>query len=460
MFIINKKHYWLAWIFLSITLASYYANALVGDDKSVFLPGKTTSGHYQIEILCTQCHSESFSDDQVLQDACVKCHGKELKAVDDSHPKSKFTDPRNADRTAILDARLCITCHREHQPNITGAMGVTLPEDFCNFCHFDIADDRPSHKDMAFNTCANAGCHNFHDNKALYEDYLIKHSNEADTFPVAQVASRNLKIYFEKKTARPRKELTVDHQDAPQTIVIKDRIITQWASTAHASSGINCTDCHTDKAGAAGKWIAKPDHLNCKQCHEPEQNSFLLGKHGMRLNQKLSPMKVSMARQLMKKDIKHKSLGCMSCHDDHSFNTVKAAVDACLSCHDDEHSKAYKQSAHFRLWQQENSGTSNNNTGVSCATCHMPRTKSKDKGELRTVVEHNQNMNLRPNEKMIRSVCMNCHGMAFSIDSLADINLVKNNFNDKSVKHIESIEMAIRREIIKRKEKKQKQESS
>jgi hypothetical protein len=28
---------------------------------------------------------------------------------------------------------------------------------------------------MAFNTCNSAGCHKFHDNRALYEDFLAKH---------------------------------------------------------------------------------------------------------------------------------------------------------------------------------------------------------------------------------------------------------------------------------------------
>ena len=38
----------------------------------------------------------------------------------------------------------------------------------------------------------------------------------------------------------------------------------------------------------------------------------------------------------------------------------------------------------------------------------------------RVGVQHNQNDNLRPNEKMVRSVCMNCHGVEFSIKALAD----------------------------------------
>lgn len=455
----NKKFYWITWISLSILLASYYANALVGEDKSLFLPGETSAGHYQIEMACTQCHSESFSDDQVLQKACVKCHGKELKSVEDSHPKSKFTDPRNADRTAILDARLCITCHREHQPGITGEMGVTLPKDFCKLCHFDIEEDRPSHKGMVFDTCANAGCHNFHDNEALYEDFLVKHMGEKDTTPGAVVPARNLKSYYEERSGKPVAPLFLEQHDAPSSAIKDNKLLVQWAYTEHAGSAVNCSACHREKSDR-DEWIDKPDHKACKQCHELELNGFYEGKHGMRLRHDLSPMQVGMARQTMDDDASHDSLDCMSCHKDHTFDTTKAAVEACLSCHDDDHSNAYKKSPHYELWLKESSGEAPRNTGVSCATCHMPRVKRKQNYIERTVVVHNQNMNLRPNEKMIRSVCMNCHGLALSIDALADKQLVKNNFNDMPSKHIESIEMAKKRELLKQKEKQGKKKPS
>ena len=60
----------------------------------------------------------------------------------------------------------------------------------------------------------------------------------------------------------------------------------------------------------------------------------------------------------------------------------------------------------------------------------------------RTVVQHNQNANLLPNEKMIRPACIHCHGLGFSIDALADEQLIENNFNGKPSVHIESIDMA------------------
>ena len=52
-----------------------------------------------------------------------------------------------------------------------------------------------------------------------------------------------------------------------------------------------------------------------------------------------------------------------------------------------------------------------------------------------------------PNEKMIRSVCLNFHGLQFSLDSLADANLIKANFKGKPTKRIASLEM-IKEEIV------------
>ena len=69
--------------------------------------------------------------------------------------------------------------------------------------------------------------------------------------------------------------------------------------------------------------------------------------------------------------------------------------------------------------------------------------KSKRRGKVTT--NHNQNDSLRPNEKMIRPVCLDCHGLAFSLDALADTDLVARNFAGKPDVHVESIEWAIRR---------------
>ena len=174
MYKLSKKSLFL-WIVISIAITSFYTWKLQdseGDGQTVFTPGQMTHGHHQIEMSCQECHTELMG---VKQDACLKCHEQELNEANDSHPASKFKDPRNADRLKKLDARYCITCHVEHREDLTHPMGVTLPTDYCYHCHDDISEERPSHAGMPFNTCATAGCHNYHDNSALYEDFLAKH---------------------------------------------------------------------------------------------------------------------------------------------------------------------------------------------------------------------------------------------------------------------------------------------
>ena len=55
-------------------------------DRTVFLPGDTTDGHYQIELACESCHTDTFSDRTAMQEACEGWHSKEPARVDDSHP--------------------------------------------------------------------------------------------------------------------------------------------------------------------------------------------------------------------------------------------------------------------------------------------------------------------------------------------------------------------------------------
>jgi hypothetical protein len=107
-----------------------------------------------------------------------------------------------------------------------------------------------------------------------------------------------------------------------------------------------------------------------------------------------------------------------------------------LGCHADEHSRAFRGSAHEQAWLADPTGRS----GASCATCHLPRGHAE--GER---VMHNQNDNLRPSDKMLRSVCMNCHGLGFAMDALADSALVQRNFRGAPRVHVESLQMAEKR---------------
>jgi predicted CXXCH cytochrome family protein len=440
-----------AWIAVSIVLLALLSyNMFEFEDKSLFMPGPLTDGHHQIGVACSACHTDPLADGELIQKACVNCHGDDRKKPFDSHPRSKFTDPRNADTLENIDALMCVTCHSEHQPDMTAANGLTQPTDFCVHCHQDIGKDRPSHEGMAFDSCNAAGCHNFHNNRSLYTDFLLKHLDEADvlehrTLPAREFADLLAELMDYPADRYPIEPLTGSDADAPADIHLEPAAHSDWLETAHAKSGVNCTACHTvvSDDGEQPLWTDKPDHRGCAQCHNLEVERFKRGKHGMRLAVDLPPMTVAEARLPMQEDAAHRRLTCTSCHGAHRFDVREAAVNACLDCHADTHSLAYQQSPHFDLWQKEISGTAEAGSGVSCASCHMPRVNFDVNDWMsRTMVEHNQNATLSPNEKMIRPACLHCHGLGFSLDAMADRALIENNFHGSPAVRVKSMELA------------------
>ena len=44
------------------------------------------------------------------------------------------------------------------------------------------------------------------------------------------------------------------------------------------------------------------------------------------------------------------------------------------------------------------------------------------------VVNHNNTFTLLPRDRMVKEVCMNCHGMEFAYNSIFDDDLVESNF--------------------------------
>ena len=455
----GRKFYWLAWGLLSVTIAGYLSlglfskraatHPLLAPARLAFLPGPTSHGHYQIELACESCHTTPFGGREGLQASCERCHGQELKDAVDKHPRSKFTDPRNAELAEKIDATLCVTCHVEHRPGITRTMGVTQAGDFCFHCHQDIARDRPSHQGMAFDTCGSAGCHKFHDNRALYEDFLARHLGEPATLGRASLPGRNFRAVAADFPGYPADRFplkAVTAPDAPAHL-LQPPHVDDWLATAHARSGVNCSGCHRAEQDDAAAWVRRPDHKACAGCHPPETRGFLAGKHGMRLAEGLPPMTPGRARQPMQAAARHAQLSCTSCHGAHRFDTRKAAVEACAGCHRDEHSTAYQRSPHHALWKKEIAGEAPAGSGVSCASCHLPREEYREPGldARRIAVQHNQNDTLRPSEKMLRPVCMNSHGLSFAIDALADRALVQSNFAGKPAVQVKSMNMVEQR---------------
>ncbi len=445
----NISKAWALWICASILIAIIFAYQLLGEgvSRAIFMPGELSAGHHQLEGACESCHTDSFGGGEVLQEACINCHGDQRIKPFDSHPRSKFKDPRNADRLEKINALQCVSCHVEHKPEITSKDGLTQPLDVCFHCHADVAEERPSHEGMEFTTCKDSGCHNFHNNRALYTDFLVKHMDAPMHMPNPHVPNKEFIDVLEEIIEYPHDfypvtKLGMEDIDSPNSKNEDSAIHQDWLETAHAEAGVNCSGCHQtlNENNELSNWKDKPGIESCQTCHGTEVDQFKLGKHGMRLAVGLSPMSVKDARLPMNENASHQELTCTTCHGAHRFDTTIAAVDSCLECHADEHSLAYKDSPHFELWEQQ---SEDDTTGVSCATCHMPRVEHDVSDWLtRVMVDHNQSGNLSPNSKMIRSACIHCHGLGFSIDALADEALIKNNFNGTPSVHVESIDLA------------------
>lgn len=425
----SNQTQWILWCGVTLGLIGYLAWSLKTDSAvgaRTFLPGKTTHGHYQIELKCNVCHTPGNG---VTQQACLECHGAELKLVTDTHPPSKFADPGKAHLLRDLDARKCITCHQEHVPDRTLAIGLSLPKDYCWNCHQEIGEQRPSHAEFTYDSCATAGCHNYHDNRALFENYLASHFDEPDYISESTVFALH-------RPPSKSERLEVTDHDAPQEEALTQQLLDDWATSAHAEYGVNCSDCHQ----VEGKlWLEGLTTTACQDCHQLQVDGFFAGRHGMRLAVGLSAITPADARLPMHEASLHRELDCAACHDPHSVDTTYAAVSACLKCHADNHSRAYLDSPHYMLWQAELEGNAAVGSGVSCATCHLPRIEHSS-GKI--FVQHNQNDNLRPNVKMVRSVCNACHGIQFSLDALADQSLVETNFQSSPEHHVESLRMA------------------
>src|SRR5262249_34045225 len=163
---------------------------------------------------------------------------------------------------AGLDTQSCVTCHQEHEPERTRSGGVTIAADFCGRCHAEVLTDRPSHKAFALTSCTNRGCHAFHDNRALYQDFFAKHLHEPDLLSVAKVALRT-----DGQPVQPRAKaaLTRKDEDAPPQArggvapELWELVLTQFEASSHARAGVNCTGCHRrhDPSSGSAKWETK-----------------------------------------------------------------------------------------------------------------------------------------------------------------------------------------------------------
>lgn len=206
-----------------------------------------------------------------------------------------------------------------------------------------------------------------------------------------------------------------------------DDITQRWQESAHALNNVNCSSCH--RAAETQALVARPDQESCRSCHGQAVETFLLGKHGIRLREGEPPLTPAMARLPMRAEAKAVPMTCNTCHDVHAVQTVPAAVDACLSCHSDTHSLNYGNSKHADLFAAARSLPTPGSEAVSCASCHLPRHPVAQADGSTTLVNHNNTYTLKPRDRMVQEVCMNCHGVEFSYNSIFDDDLVEANFD-------------------------------
>lgn len=212
-----------------------------------------------------------------------------------------------------------------------------------------------------------------------------------------------------------------------------------WQSSAHAFADVNCSVCHLNDKNDLETY---PTYETCQSCHELVVETFLLGKHGIRLQEGLSPLSPAIARLPMKESAHDTLMTCNTCHDVHSVNTFEASVDACLTCHNDTHSLNYENSHHAELFVADSQLPRPSAKAVSCATCHLPRQVIDVAGsEPFVTVNHNNTLTLKPGDRMVSEVCMNCHGMEYSYNSIFDDELVELNFARPPTQDIQTLEM-------------------
>jgi len=200
------------------------------------------------------------------------------------------------------------------------------------------------------------------------------------------------------------------------------KIEQQWQISAHALAEVNCSSCHQNEE--TKKFVAKPTEESCRSCHENSVDTFLLGKHGIRTLEGLSPLTPAMGHLPMQDSSLDKQMNCNTCHNVHTVDTYQASVDSCLTCHADNHSLNYKNSPHANIFREIGTLPRPNSDSVTCATCHLPRQASGDD----VLVNHNNTYTLKPRDRMVQEVCMNCHGVEHAYNSIFDDELVEANF--------------------------------
>ena len=128
----------------------------------------------------------------------------------------------------------------------------------------------------AFDTCATAGCHNYHDNRALYEDFLLRHAAESWLAPVPAHPLAALTRAERKPSQEPRR---LDAATTAIAAALRKPIPAEWAGTGHAKAGVSCFACHAPETTSGQTpaeilWTDAPSTAVCENCHQRQGGRF------------------------------------------------------------------------------------------------------------------------------------------------------------------------------------------
>jgi hypothetical protein len=59
----------------------------------------------------------------------------------------------------------------------------------------------------------------------------------------------------------------------------------------------------------------------------------------------------------------------------------------------------------------------------------------------RVAVNHNNSFTIRPRDRMVKEVCIACHGLEFAMNSIYDDGLVENNFQGHPDRRHQTLDM-------------------
>jgi len=384
----------------SVVVTAVMVSAITGSKMSMFRPGPMFDGHQRFADGCFACHEKwSGVDDR----KCLSCHENFIGV--DTHGAARMVNPVRAVVPERLASASCVTCHREHR-SIEAKSGYTGPPGLCAMCHPKRRLNE-GHAGFDPESCSTPSCHRYHFNIG------------ADDFARAdkRVILPRSKVVEAPSGGEHVGIVSAGVNKMRRTVFYKSNpvIMAQYQISPHYGTQATCDRCHKGKIRTSAQRAAinkRPGARVCMECHPVQTRGYGSGRHGAHDLQGLEPF-TDPGQQV----------GCGGCHDVHSLGMQEARRRACERCHArSAHVANYSKSGHYR-YLSDPVFSYKPMTGVDCAGCHMPRLERNG-----SATEHNESWLVSTRERMAVYVCVRCHGLAFSLQSLYDPKVVRSNF--------------------------------